>query len=123
MNLFKGYVLTKDKKCIEKFKNRTDFKSYDQIKNLPEYAGILAEDIILVDIDDFEQSEILLKICEDYESKGYFCPHQFENASNVTAHFDYTEADFKKDMEDIDATCKEQTKFESTQPPTAESQE
>lgn len=40
-----------------------------------------------------------------------------------TAHFDYTEADFKKDMEDIDATCKEQTNFENTQPPTAEPQE
>ena len=40
-----------------------------------------------------------------------------------TAHFDYTEADFKKDMEDIDATCKEQTNFENTQSPTAEPQE
>ena len=51
---FKGYVETKDNKCIEKFKNRTDFKTYEQVKLLPEFAGILSEETILVDIDDFE---------------------------------------------------------------------
>ena len=50
---FKGYVETKDKKCIEKFKGRTDFKNYEQVQSLPEFAGILATDIILIDIDDF----------------------------------------------------------------------
>ena len=64
---FKGYVETKNKKCIEKFKNRTDFKSFDQVQSLPEYAGILAEDAILVDIDDFEQSEILFKMVEELQ--------------------------------------------------------
>ena len=34
-SFFKGYVKTKDKKCIEKFKNRTDFKSYEEVKDLP----------------------------------------------------------------------------------------
>ena len=62
---FKGYVETKDKKCIEKFKNRTDFKSYEEVQSLPEFAGILAPDAILIDIDDVEQSQLLLKICED----------------------------------------------------------
>lgn len=65
MNLFKGYILTKDKKCLEKFKNRTEFKTYDQVKNLDEYAGVLAEDVVLIDIDDFDQSEILFKIVTD----------------------------------------------------------
>lgn len=65
--LFKGYVLTKDKKCIEKFKNRKDFKSYDQVKNLPEFAGILQDGIILIDIDEYEQSEILMNIVEDLQ--------------------------------------------------------
>lgn len=62
---FKGYVETKDKKCIEKFKGRTDFKSYEEVQSLPEFAGILAPDAILVDIDDMEQSQLLLKICEE----------------------------------------------------------
>ena len=66
---FKGYVETKDKKCIEKFKNRTDFKTYRQVKSLPEFAGILATDIILIDIDDFEQSEKLFNIVKDLQLK------------------------------------------------------
>ena len=62
---FKGYVETKDKKCIEKFKGRTNFKTYEEVQSLPEFAGILAPDAILVDIDDMEQSQLLLKICEE----------------------------------------------------------
>ena len=62
---FKGYVETKDKKCIEKFKGRTDFKTYEEVQSLPEFAGILAPNAILVDVDDHEQSQLLLKICED----------------------------------------------------------
>lgn len=62
---FKGYVETKGKKCIEKFKNRTDFKNYKQVQSLPEFAGILAENTILIDVDDFEQSEILFNIVKE----------------------------------------------------------
>lgn len=63
---FKGYVETKNKKCIEKFKNRTDFKTFEQVQSLPEFAGILAAETILVDIDDFESSEILFKVVKEY---------------------------------------------------------
>lgn len=67
---FKGYVETKNKKCIEKFKGRTDFKSYEQVQSISEFAGILNTDTILIDIDDFEQSELLFKIVQD---KGLKC--------------------------------------------------
>lgn len=66
---FKGYVETKDKKCIEKFKNRTDFKTYEQIQSLPEFAGILATDTILIDVDEMETSDILFKIVQDKQLK------------------------------------------------------
>ena len=69
MQLFKGYVETKDKKCLEKFKNRTDFKTFDQVQSLPEFAGILGDETILIDIDDFETSEILFKIVQDHQLK------------------------------------------------------
>lgn len=61
---FKGYVETKDKKCIEKFKGRTNFKTVEEVQSLSEYAGILAPDAVLIDVDDMEQSELLLTICE-----------------------------------------------------------
>lgn len=63
---FKGYVETKNKKCIEKFKGRTDFKTFEQVQSLPEYAGILSAETILIDVDDFEASEILFKVVKEY---------------------------------------------------------
>lgn len=63
---FRGFVETKNKKCIEKFKGRTDFKTFEQVQSLPEYAGILAAETILIDVDDFEASEILFKVIKEY---------------------------------------------------------
>lgn len=65
--LFKGYVKTKNKKCIEPFKGKTsdDLMTYREAKKLDEYAGILNDNTVLIDIDDYEQSEILMKIVED----------------------------------------------------------
>ena len=61
---FKGYVRTKNKECIEKYKNRTKFSSYEEIKDNPEFAGILDSDTILIDVDDPDESEILMNIVE-----------------------------------------------------------
>ena len=62
---FKGYIETNNKQAAEKFKNRKDFKTYEQVKNLSEYAGILDDETILIDVDDFEQSEKLLDIVDE----------------------------------------------------------
>lgn len=71
MTLFKGYVPTKDKKCLLKFKGKSaeELQTYEQVKNLPEFAGILAENTALIDVDDYEQSEILFKIITDLKIK------------------------------------------------------
>ena len=63
--LYKGYVETKGKQSIEKLKNRTKWKTYEEVKNLSGFGGVLADDTILIDIDDSEQSEILMNIVED----------------------------------------------------------
>lgn len=62
--LYKGYVETKGKQSIEKLKNRTKWKTYEEVKNLSGFGGVLADDTILIDIDDSEQSEILMNIVE-----------------------------------------------------------
>ena len=62
--IYKGYVKTKNKKCIDKFKN-AKLRTFDEVKELDEYAGVLADDVILIDIDDMEQSEIMMQIVED----------------------------------------------------------
>lgn len=64
---FKGYVRTKDKKAIDKFKNTDELKTLEQVQSLSEYAGVLAPNAILIDIDDAEQSEVLMKIVEHFQ--------------------------------------------------------
>ena len=63
---FRGYIETKGKKPKEGFKNK-ELKTLDDVKDLDSYAGIIARDAILIDIDDHDQSEILMHIVEDLE--------------------------------------------------------
>ena len=65
--LYKGYIKAKGKAAIEPFKDRTKYRTYEEVKDLPGFAGVLADDTILIDIDDAEQSEILMNIVEDYQ--------------------------------------------------------
>ena len=68
-NFFRGYIKTNGKQATEPFKNRNDFKSYDETKGEKSFAGILSQNAVLVDIDDAEQSEILLDIVDDLNVK------------------------------------------------------
>lgn len=65
--LYKGYVETKGKAAVEKFKGKTKFKTYEEVKDLNGFGGVLADDTILIDIDDSEQSEIMMNIVEDMQ--------------------------------------------------------
>lgn len=65
--LYKGFVQTKGKKSLEKLKGRTDWKTYDEVKDLDGFGGILADDTILIDIDDPDEAEIMMQIVEEYQ--------------------------------------------------------
>ena len=71
MDLFKAYVPTRDKKCLVRFKNRRsqDLYSLEDVEKMPEYAGILADETVLIDVDDFDESEILFHIVQDKKLK------------------------------------------------------
>ena len=58
--LFRGYVPTKNKRATVKFKDAPALP-YDQVKDLDEYAGVLNDNTVLVDIDDKAQSDILME--------------------------------------------------------------
>lgn len=64
--MFRGYVKTDGKKAVEKFKG-VPLRTYDEAKDLDSFAGVLAADTILIDVDDRRQSDILMKIVEDAE--------------------------------------------------------
>lgn len=65
MNFFRGYVRTKGKKAVDKFKNVDKLRGLDEVKDLNEYAGVLAQDTVLIDVDNTEAAEKLLKIVEE----------------------------------------------------------
>lgn len=63
--LFRGYVPTKNKQCLERFKNRKRLNRLEDVRDLDEYAGILGDETILIDVDDAEISDILFQIVKD----------------------------------------------------------
>lgn len=67
MKLYKGYIPTNGKIPKIKFKDGAELMTLEQVENLPEYAGILEDDVIVMDIDNGEQAEILMNIVEDLQ--------------------------------------------------------
>lgn len=66
LKLFKGAIVTKNKKAITPFKGLTssELLTYEQVSPLSEFAFILDEHTILIDIDDQHQAELLMNIVE-----------------------------------------------------------
>lgn len=63
--MWKGYIPTggKDGKTpTEDYKNRTEFYSLKDVETLQSYGGVLQDDLIQIDVDDEESSNILYKI-------------------------------------------------------------
>lgn len=124
MMFYRGYIMTKDKKSIEKFKGVATLKTLEQVQSLPEFAGVMAEDSILVDIDDMEQSNLLLDICDkegirckvlQSRSGMHFlfkntkiknCPNRTKLACGLTADI---KAGFKSSYEVLKIDGKERT--------------
>lgn len=62
--LFKGYLPTKGKTPLIKF---NDALPLSKVQAKSEYAGLLADNVVLIDVDDYEQSEKLMTIVEDLQ--------------------------------------------------------
>lgn len=65
MDFYKGYIPTKNKRPLEKYKDKQQFIDYTYARQLEEYAGVLAEDVIVIDVDDLESSDTVLRILDD----------------------------------------------------------
>ena len=91
-SLYKGFVPTSGKKSTMPFKDKTssELLTLEQAQRFPEFAGILADNTVLVDIDDESQSQILLNIvttkqlkCKVYKtSRG--CHFLFKTDKQMT---------------------------------------
>lgn len=71
LTLYKGYVPTSGKKATMPFKDKSssELLTLEQAQRFPEFAGILSDNTVLVDIDDETQSQILLNIVTSKELK------------------------------------------------------
>ena len=71
MCLYRGFVPTSGKKAVMAFKvKRADeLLTLKEASKFDEYAGVLADDTVLVDIDDEEQSKIMLDIVKARQIK------------------------------------------------------
>lgn len=65
-DLFKGYVALRGKQCVQSLKSG-DYLTLSEALECNGYGGVLAYDTILIDIDDFEQSELLMDIVESLQ--------------------------------------------------------
>ena len=65
-DLYKGYILTSGKQSKMPFKGKSSSELFtlEQAQRFHEYAGVLADDTVLVDIDTEHETAILLKIVE-----------------------------------------------------------
>lgn len=72
MSFYRGYITVgTDKKPLMKFKEVPDKEllTLEQAETKSGYAGVMAKDSILVDIDNKAESEILFKICTELKVK------------------------------------------------------
>ena len=65
--MFRGYIKLNGKRAVEPFKNVSKLKTYDEIRECEDFAGVLSKDTILLDFDDQVQAEKALKIVKDLE--------------------------------------------------------
>ena len=66
MEFYKGYLLTKNKVSHEERTGRKSFPSLETVQDHSEYAGVLADGVVLVDFDDAEQAQTAVQIVNDF---------------------------------------------------------
>lgn len=72
MEVLKGYIKTKGKKPIEPYRNKTSFYNYDYIRKTGgDFAGILANGMVQIDVDDEEEAKLVKQMVEE---SGLKCP-------------------------------------------------
>lgn len=60
--LFRGYIQTKNKRSLQKFGHGEALMSWQQAEQCSEFAGVLNDKTIVIDIDNWEQASAALKI-------------------------------------------------------------
>ncbi len=97
--LYKGFIATNGKEPIEKYKGLNKFKCYEDVQNLPSFAGILRDDCIMVDVDDADSAEKMMQIVEDLQLKCRV------TCTNRGKHFTFRNSGVEKCGTDLKLAC------------------
>jgi putative DNA primase/helicase len=94
--LYRGYIkCTSDKKAAQPFKDGEPLLTLEEAQKLDNYAGVLADNAVLVDLDDSGHAERLKRIVDAYDikcrivrtSRGmhfvFFCNDQLTNRNHL----------------------------------------
>jgi len=66
LEILKGYIKTKGKKPIQPYRNKTSFYNYDYIRKTGgDYAGILQNGMVQIDLDDEEEGKLIKQMVEE----------------------------------------------------------
>ena len=67
--MFRGFIPIKGKQSLMPFKDKSssELLTLEEAQKYDEYAGVLADDVVVIDVDDKEQSDILFEIVEDLQ--------------------------------------------------------
>lgn len=104
MELFRGYVKTKNKRATTSW-GSGKLLSLSEVSKSDEYAGVLAKDTILLDIDNHVQAEIVAKIIKDKKIKCRIAQ------TTHGKHFFFKGYAVKKCHTGVDLTCTFQADF------------
>lgn len=70
MDMVKGYIKTKGKKPIEPYRNKKSFYTYDYIRKTGgDFAGILADGMVQIDIDDEKEGKLVKRVVTETNLK------------------------------------------------------
>lgn len=63
--LFRGYVPTRNKRCLMKFKDVDTLPTLEEMRKAEEFAGVLRKGVLLLDFDQAEQGLAFMRMCDD----------------------------------------------------------
>lgn len=68
-DFYRGYIKVKGKSSLQKFKDvpASELMTLNEARQCEEYAGVIASDSILIDFDNMDESEIMMKIVESLQ--------------------------------------------------------
>lgn len=94
-SLYRGYIQTKNKKAVQPYGKDDALLTLEEAQKLDEWAGVLADNAVLVDLDNSDHADRLLKILQAYQipcqitktPRGmhftFFCNEPLQNRSKL----------------------------------------